>query len=366
MRPFDRFFDVSDDFRSPYDRDRDRIIHCHSFRNLEYKTQVFLNTEGDYFRTRLTHSLEASQISRAIAKNLGLNESLAEAIALSHDIGHTPFGHVGGDALDEALKEAGSKNGFEHNYQSFRTLTKLEQRYKGFNGLNLTFATLEGILKHSAPYKKSFLPIFFDSLFKLDFHPSFEALIVDNSDAIAYISADIDDALKYGLISIEELQSSAIADRLIRLIEQKEGIRRDDALFRYRLTTHIITALISDIIEASSVNKAIFDSFEAPACGAFAASEKPLIVFSDTAWREIKELKALLFRKVYRHESIMRKMYFAKQCVKKLFEAFTEEPSMLPSEFRDKIDSTGKNRVVADFIASQSDRSASKLYRELY
>lgn len=366
MRPSDRFYGVENDFRSPYDRDRDRVIHCHSFRNLEYKTQVFLNTEGDYFRTRLTHSLEVSQIARAVAKNLGLNESLAEAIALSHDIGHTPFGHVGGDALDESLKEAGSKNGFEHNYQSFRTLTKLERKYKGFNGLNLTFATLEGLLKHSAPYKKNFLPLYLDDVFGLDFHPSFEALIVDNADSIAYISADIDDALRYSLIDIEELDGSSLVKRVVSHIESKEGVKRSDELFRHRVTTHIITALVSNIIEASSKHKELFDSFAEPSCKTFAANEKPLVGFSEEMWADIKELKKIMFEKIYRHESIMKKMFFAKKCVNGLFIAFSSEPSMLAPEFKERIPASNKNRVVADFIASMSDRRAIELYRELY
>jgi len=366
MRPFDRFFETSNDFRSPYDRDRDRIIHSHSFRNLEYKTQVFLNSEGDYFRTRLTHSLEASQISRTIAKNLKLNESLAESIALAHDIGHTPFGHIGGETLDECLKEAGSANGFEHNYQSFRVLTKLEKRYKGFDGLNLTFATLEGVLKHSAPYKKSFLPAFLDDVFKLDLHPSFEAIVVDNSDAIAYTSADIDDALRYKLIDVEELEESSIIKKIVTLIEKDENTHRSEPLFRHRLTTHIITMLISNIIESSSKNSSIFESFEAPACGKFEASDTPLIRFSEEMWIELKELKAILYKKVYRHESIMRKMYLAKQCIKALFKAFASEPNMLASEYRLRLETTNKNRVVADFISSLSDRSAMELYRELY
>ncbi len=366
MKPSDRFFETNGDFRSPYDRDRDRIIHSHSFRNLEYKTQVFLNSEGDYFRTRLTHSLEASQISRTIAKNLGLNESLAEAIALAHDIGHTPFGHIGGDTLDECLKAAGSENGFEHNFQSFRVLTKLEKRYKGFDGLNLTFATLEGVLKHSAPYKKSFLPSSFDEIFRLDFHPSFEAIVVDNSDSIAYISADIDDAIRYSLVSVGDLEESRLVGRIAKRIEDEEKIARSETLFRHRLTTHIITELISDIIENSSKNRAVFESFKTPACGVFAADEPMLIGFSEETWSEIKELKKLLLEKVYRHETIMQRMYLAGQCIKRLFEAFCSEPKMLSKEYRERLERSSLNRVVADFISSQSDRSAMKLYRELY
>ena len=188
MQANSRFFDLNDDFREPFARDRDRILHSGNFRKLEYKTQVFLNQEGDFFRTRLTHSLEVSQIARSITKELKLQEALAEAIALAHDLGHTPFGHVGGDTLDELLKEKGHTNGFEHNFQSFRVVSKLEKRYKEFDGLNLTFATLEGILKHSYPYKKSFLPSEVVKTFNLDVHPSIEAMIVDRADEIAYQS----------------------------------------------------------------------------------------------------------------------------------------------------------------------------------
>lgn len=366
LKPYNRFFETKEDFRGAFDRDRDRIIHSLSFRNLEYKTQVFINSEGDYFRTRLTHSLEASQIARTVAKNLGLNESLAEAIALAHDLGHTPFGHIGGDTLDEALKNAGSANGFEHNFQSFRVLTKLEKRYKGFDGLNLTFATLEGVLKHSAPYKKSFFPSSFDDIFALDYHPSFEAMIVDNADSIAYISADIDDALKYELISLEELVSSDLIADIVNKIVRYEGIQIGDSLFRFRLSTHIITDLITDLIQTSSASNDIFSTFTQPSCGAFAASERPLIRFSDEMWIKIKELKAILLQKVYRHERIMRKMYFAKQCVKGLFEAFLSEPKIMPTEYLLMAEQANLNRAAADYISSMSDRSATSLYRELY
>ena len=202
MKPEQRFHGIDDDFRSPFARDRDRVIHSGSFRKLEYKTQVFLNQEGDFFRTRLTHSLEVSQIARSVAAELGLREALAEAIALSHDLGHTPFGHVGGDSLDACLKKSGHANGFEHNFQSFRVVTALEKRYKRFDGLNLTFATLEGILKHSYPYKKSFLPGWVEEVFDLSKHPSVEAMIVDRADEIAYMSHDIDDGVHSGYIPV--------------------------------------------------------------------------------------------------------------------------------------------------------------------
>ena len=235
MLQHERFYKIDKDFRNPYARDRDRIIHSGSFRKLEYKTQVFLNHEGDFFRTRLTHSIEVSQIARSITSQLGLNESLAEAIALAHDLGHTPFGHVGGDTLDECLKEDGFKNGFEHNFQSFRVVSKLEKRYKDFDGLNLTFATLEGILKHSYPYKKSFLPDIIDEQFDLEKHPSYEAMVVDRADEIAYTSHDIDDGVNSCLISFEDLKESELVREILEKVEAEGVGEENDEMFRYRL-----------------------------------------------------------------------------------------------------------------------------------
>ena len=241
MKPNERFFGIEKDFRDPYARDRDRVIHCSSFRRLEYKTQVFLNHEGDYFRTRLTHSLEVSQIARTLSRMLQLNETLAEVIALSHDLGHTPFGHVGGDELDRLLKEDGRPLGFEHNFQSFRVLTKLEKRYKEFDGLNLTFATLEGVLKHSYPYKKPFLEGL-EGGFDLEKHPSLEAMVVDHADEIAYTSHDIDDGIKYGLITFDDLLSDELCLRVDEMV-QKEGIKRDEKLYRHRFVAGLIKLL---------------------------------------------------------------------------------------------------------------------------
>jgi len=246
-----RFHKIDKDFRNPYARDRDRIIHSGSFRKLEYKTQVFINQEGDFFRTRLTHSIEVSQIARSITSNLGLNESLAEAIALAHDLGHTPFGHIGGDTLDECLKADGFNNGFEHNFQSFRVVSSLEKRYKSFDGLNLTFATLEGILKHSYPYKKSFLPKIIDKQFDLEKHPSLEAMIVDRADEIAYMSHDIDDGINSGLISFDDLRESELVQEILKKVED-EGISEDeDEMFRYRFSSHLINHLVYSLLDFS-------------------------------------------------------------------------------------------------------------------
>jgi len=359
-----RFFPFREDFREPFSRDRDRVIHSSSFRRLEYKTQVFINHEGDYFRTRLTHSLEVAQIARTIAKTLALEESLAEAIALSHDLGHTPFGHVGGDELDRLLKEDGFVNGFEHNFQSFRVVTKLEKRYKDFDGLNLTYATLEGILKHSYPYQKPFFPKEIVEEFKLDFHPSFEAMIVDFADEIAYISADIDDGIKYKLISYEDIKEQKLIQRAMKFVEQ-EGITKDDKIFRYRLVAHLITILVQNLTKNSQefiqANKK-----DMPLCSYFKASEKLPIGFSKEIATELKGLKKRLFDRLYFHEAITKKMYAGKQCVKGLYEAYKSDERLLPREYRALLEQRPLHRVVSDYIASMTDRYAFKSYRELY
>lgn len=362
MRPEHRFFDISDDFRSPYARDRDRIIHSGSFRRLEYKTQVFLNSQGDFFRTRLTHSIEVSQIARSISSHLGLQESLAESIALAHDLGHTPFGHIGGDTLDECLKEQGFTYGFEHNFQSFRVVTRLEQRYKTFLGLNLTYATLEGILKHSYPYNKSFLPDSVRETLALDTHPSIEAMIVDRADEIAYMSHDIDDGIASGLISFETLKSSELIQTILQKVYD-EGIREDeDEMFRYRFSSHLINHLVYSLLEFSKDN---VDNTRVLA-SVIPASEPIPIGFAPELETQIKKLKKLLFRELYQHKQIMRKMFAGKQAIKGLYHALMSEPKMLPTYYRNQLDIRNRHRVIADYIASMSDRYAMKLYNELY
>ena len=364
MLAYKRFFPLENDFRDPFARDRDRVIHCASFRRLEYKTQVFINHEGDYFRTRLTHSLEVAQIARTLARELKLNETLAEAIALSHDLGHTPFGHVGGDELDRLLKSDGYKNGFEHNFQSFRVLTKLEKRYKDFDGLNLTYATLEGVLKHSYPYKKSFYPKEIVDNFNLDYHPSFEAIVVDYADAIAYTSHDIDDGLKYKLISYNELKSQKLIIRAKKEVE-KEGIEPYEQLFRYRLVAAIIKILVEDFINYSK-NFIFKNISNEPLVSHFKADKKLEIGHSKEIARELKELKALLYKILYKHEDIVRKMYAGKECVRNLYSAFMQEDTLLPKTQRELLKKRAKHRVIADYIASMTDRYALKTYHEIY
>ena len=362
MLAFKRFYSYEEDFREPFARDRDRVVHCSSFRRLEYKTQVFINHEGDYFRTRLTHSIEVAQIARTLSRKLGLNETLAEVIALSHDLGHTPFGHVGGDELDRLLKRDGSKNGFEHNFQSFRVLTKLEKRYKNFDGLNLSYATLEGVLKHSAPYKMNFFPQEIVENFNLDYHPSFEAIIVDHADEIAYTSHDIDDGIKYNLISYEDLKDEPLIIRATQMVE-KEGIKPDEQLFRHRLVAAIIKILVEDFMVNSKdfIGKHKTDK---PLCIHFKADEKLEIGQSKEIERELKLLKAKLFKKLYKHHVIVKKMFAGKECIERLYSAYMQEPLLLPEAQREQ--KRASHRIVADYIASMTDRYALKTYHEIY
>jgi dGTPase len=362
MNPQYRFFDISPDFRSPYARDRDRIIHSGSFRRLEYKTQVFLNSQGDFFRTRLTHSIEVSQIARSICSHLGLQESLAESIALAHDLGHTPFGHIGGDTLDMCLKKNGFTNGFEHNLQSFRVVTKLEQRYKAFLGLNLTYATLEGILKHSYPYDKTFLPQAIRDDFALDTHPSIEAMIVDRADEIAYISHDIDDGVASGLISFETLKDSELVQIIIQKVHDEGIIENEDEMFRYRFSSHLINHLVYSLLEYSRTN---IDNTVVLASVVPATTKIP-VGFSPLLETQIKKLKKILYQELYQHKNIMRKMFAGQQAIIGLFDALMNEPKMLPPYYLKQLNLRNKHRVVADYIASMSDRGAMELYNELY
>ncbi len=362
MKCTDRFYPAIDDFRDPFSRDRDRVIHTSSFRRLEYKTQVFINHEGDYFRTRLTHSLEVSQIARAIANALGCVESLAETIALAHDLGHTPFGHVGGDTLDGCLKESGNRYGFDHNFQSFRVVTRLEKRYAPFDGLNLTFATLEGVLKHSYPYKKPFLGQWYEETFRLDYHPSLEAMIVDYADEIAYISHDIDDGIQFGLIGFDDI----IENDLVAMIDEKvrsEGLKRGTKLHRYRFVGMLISHLVTELIASSRPN---LPSKAGVLCKTIPASDPKPVGFDSDLEHDIKRLKKILFKKLYRHERIVSKMHAGKECIRKLYKALSEDADLLPIEYKVRLDSERIDRVVADFIAGMSDRYALQRYREIY
>jgi dGTPase len=294
---------------------------------------------------------------------LELNETLAEVIALSHDLGHTPFGHVGGDELDRQLKADGRPLGFEHNFQSFRVLTKLEKRYKDFDGLNLTFATLEGVMKHSYPYKKPFLDEL-DKRFELDKHPSLEAMVVDHADEIAYTSHDIDDGIKYGLITFDDLLQDPLCLRVDEMV-QREGIKREEKLYRHRFVAGLIKLLVEDFIENSKEGAKTYRQ-EIPICVTLDAKEKLPLGFSKETATELKVLKKLLLKKLYKHEKIARKMYAGKQCIKGLYKAFREDNDLLPPHQKELFDVRKEERVIADYIAAMTDRYAMKTYHEIY
>ena len=342
-------------YRSAFQRDRDRIIHSAAFRRLEYKTQVFVNHEGDMFRTRLTHSIEVAQISRTIARALGLNEDLVEAIALAHDLGHTPFGHAGQDALNACMRDHG---GFEHNLQSLRVVDVLEERYASFPGLNLTWETREGILKHCSRKNARELGALGER-FLNGGQPSLEAQIANLADEIAYNNHDVDDGLRAGLLDIETLISAAF------FREQHDAVRaRWPDLAGRRVVHETIRAMINhqatDLLEAS---RAAIDAARPGSVDDVRGHRTALIRFSEPMLEQHRELKRLLRKALYRHYRVYRMSMKAQRIVRELFEVFFDTPRSLPHDTQRRIEETGggaseRARLVADYIAGMTDRFA--------
>lgn len=348
--------------RSEYQRDRDRIIHSAAFRRLEYKTQVFINHEGDLFRTRLTHSIEVAQIARSIARALGLNEDLTEAIALAHDLGHTPFGHSGQEALNECLSDHG---GFEHNLQSLRVVDLLEERYAEFPGLNLTFETREGILKHCSQKNARELgelgQRFLDKT-----QPSLEAQLVNMADEIAYNNHDVDDGLRSKLLTIDQLMSVSL------FAMQYEEVRRyyphiPARRAIYETIRRMINYVVTDLIENSRrrINHAGIKSLED-----VRRYPEPLIAYSAEVSEKSRELKRFLRQHLYAHEQVTRIMDEAVKIVRELFEVFMHEPASLPPQYREKLRQQNgtreQARTVADYIAGMTDRYAMREHARLF
>jgi dGTPase len=346
--------------RSQFQRDRDRIVHCNAFRLLEYKTQVFINHEGDLFRTRLTHSIEVAQIARSLARNLGLNEDLTEAIALAHDLGHTPFGHAGQDELNKCLRElAPEVGGFEHNLQSLRVVDELEERYAAFDGLNLCFETREGILKHCSVRHARLLgdvgARFLDGT-----QPSLEAQIANLADEIAYNNHDIDDGLRSGLISIEQLQMLEIF-----ATHHAAVLRAYPRVDRRRAVSETIRAMINTLVvdltetTLANIGRHAPDGVEAvrrcPALASFSASMR----------RQADALKSFLMDNLYRHYRVMRMTNKARRIVRELFVAFLNEPRLLPPDHRRGGDAP-QARAIADYIAGMTDRYAIREHEQLF
>jgi dGTPase len=356
-----RYPEASPANRSEYQRDRDRIIHSAAFRRLEYKTQVFINHEGDLFRTRLTHSIEVAQIARSIARALGLNEDLTEAIALAHDLGHTPFGHSGQDALNECLRDYG---GFEHNLQSLRVVDVLEERYAEFPGLNLTFETREGILKHCSLKNARELGEL-GKRFLEKTQPGLEAQLVNIADEIAYNNHDVDDGLRSGLLALEQLKPIALfAGQYDEVLQRYPDIPPRRAI--YETIRRMINQVVTDLIEnsrrriAQSGIQDIEDVRRHP---------EPLIAYTPEAAEKSRELKRFLRQNLYAHERVTRMMGEAVQIVRQLFEAFMKDANLLPPQYQEKLrqpnGAGAQARIVADYIAGMTDRYAMREHARL-
>jgi dGTPase len=353
------FVEPGSDTRSEFQRDRDRIIHCSAFRRLEYKTQVFVNHEGDLFRTRLTHSLEVAQIGRSIARNLRLNEDLVEAIALAHDLGHTPFGHAGQDALNSCMQDYG---GFEHNLQSLRIVDALEDRYAAFNGLNLCFETREGILKHcSLTNAQQLGDVGLRFIEKTQ--PSLEAQLTNLADEIAYNNHDIDDGIRSNLLSEQQMMQVSLYAQHRQIVEMMyPGIQGRRAISE--TIRRMINTLITDLISTSQARildvmpKTIDDVRAAP----------KLIAFSEAVHLQASELKHFLFQHLYRHYQVNRMTSKARRVVRELFDALMQEPGLLPPDYQiqRKDDTQAQARKIADYIAGMTDRYAMREHRRLF
>jgi len=353
-----RFFQSPAPTRTEFQRDRDRIIHCTAFRRLVYKTQVFLNHEGDLFRTRMTHSLEVAQLGRSIARSLGLNEDLVEAIALAHDLGHTPFGHAGQDALSECMAPYG---GFEHNLQSLRVVDELEESYPEFNGLNLSFETREGILKHCARRNAELInaqePGGVAARFLNGTQPSLEAQLCNLADAIAYNAHDIDDGVRSGLLTLEQLQEvSLFARYYAQTLVEYPGLLGRRVLFE------TIRRMLSDqVYNVITATRAALEKYE-PTSSDEARQCPSLVQFSSAMYEESKALKSFLFRNLYRHPQVMQTTDGARAMVQELFAVYLAKPQEMPAAYAQRSDMP---RAVADYLAGMTDRFATREHARL-
>ncbi len=339
-------------FRTAFQKDRDRVLHTSAFRRLEYKTQVFVNFEGDYYRTRLTHTLEVAQVATSIARALGLNEDLSETIALAHDLGHPPFGHSGEKALDTLMKGDG---GFDHNRQSLRIVTEIERRYPSFPGLNLTWETLEGIMKHETEYD---VP---DARFEPDIQPSLEAQVVNSADEVAYNVHDLDDGLRSGLLTAKQVSEVPLIGALIRSL----GIDVDafDGPSRYLLTRELLGLIITDTVVATDerLREHGIETLE----DVRNASSK-LLGPSARLGAQLAELKSFLYQSFYFHHRLIRMSKKANMILERMFVAYLAAPDMLPPAVRRDAEELGLKRALTDYLSGMTDRYAVEEYRRLF
>ncbi len=347
------YLDREPDYRTVFQRDRDRILHTTAFRRLEYKTQVFINYEGDYFRTRLTHTLEVAQIGRTLARALGANEDLVEAICLAHDLGHSPFGHSGETALSRLMKDHG---GFDHNKQSLRIVTELEQRYPDFPGLNLSWEVREGIVKHETEYDIS------DARdLDPDLRGNLETQIANVADELAYTTHDLDDGLRSEMINPQMLEGISLWE-ILRESNNWKGPQLEDVA-RHRMIRHLVGMMVTDMIEAT--NQRLNES------GVRSALDVQKLSFNVIGYREDmqrrnRELKDFLFQKLYRHYRVMRMQVKSENIIKSLFQAYISEPAMLPTQYQKMIEVRGLQRTVCDYLAGMTDRYAMEEYQRLF
>jgi dGTPase len=346
--------------RDAFQRDRDRVVHSTAFRRLQHKTQVFFNDEGDHYRTRLTHSLEVAQVARTLARALGVNEDLAEAVALAHDLGHSPFGHAGEAALDEASAAFG---GFDHNLQTFRVLTRLERRYAGFDGLNLTLETLEGVVKHNGPLRPGAVPRAVAEhplarALDLGTHPPVEAQLAAVADDVAYTNHDLDDGLRAGFIALDELAALALPrPALAEVAARLDGI--EPARRVHETIRRLIDAMVRDLVAETRRRLAALD---ARSPDAVRNAPHPVVAFSQPVAEGLAELRAFLRRRVYRHYKVNRMSLKAKRVVGELFQVLAAAPDCLPDGgWRERAGEPGSRaaaEAVRDYIAGMTDRFA--------
>ena len=354
--------EIENSIRSPFQRDRDRIIHSSSFRRLKHKTQVFVNTEGDHYRTRLTHSMEVSQIARTLARSLGLNEDLSETLSLSHDLGHTPFGHAGENVLSQCMKGYG---GFDHNIQTLRIVTLIENKYYKFCGLNLTIETLDGLIKHNGPvknvnsYKKILKKDLFDNKIVFNTFPSLEAQVASIADDIAYNNHDLEDGLRAGLFTIQKFSSIPFISKLInRHLKNIKNFRKE--IIINQIIRDLINLMVVDVINTTGKNlkknnpQSINDIYK----------QGSLIVnFSDKMKKIDKQIKEFLNRHMYQHKKVVVNTNRGKKIIKDLFKYLSKNPKKHINNALFKKEQ--KERVIADFIAGMTDRYAIKLHKEI-
>jgi dGTPase len=356
--------------RTPFARDRDRIIHTSAFRRLKDKTQVFVAHEGDHYRTRLTHSLEVAQIARSIAHALGLDDDLAEAIALAHDLGHPPFGHAGEDELHACMAPYG---GFDHNVQTFRVVTRLERRYPDFDGLNLTWETLEGVIKHNGPVmdrldRPSWRAVVeFNAVYdlELDGYASAEAQVAALADDIAYNNHDVDDGVQAGLFGLDELISIPLIGPILKALKI-ERPDLDDRMLRLEAVRRMIGAMVDDVLSQTARNVGalgVETERDVRALG------RPLVGFSADTAEDLSRLREFLQQRMYRHFRVNRTRSQARRILAEMFALFMAEPGVMPTEWFDKVegrDEAGRARLVCDYIAGMTDRFAIEEHRKLF